>query len=171
MVQGPLKQMSDIQIHKYTNTVWVKLLDRPIHVIYFWKCNCTRTSKTMFPGVWHANTEIQIHKYSPCQICSPFRVPCGKKVRRMEKSTLPLVVTIYDYEVFFWYIPMFLGTEVFCLKIRSGLCLTCSFFNVYILSQRWGCFESHRTHTVYIKYLNQQRKKFHMQNNPNVQHV
>ena len=31
-------------------------------VIYFWKGNRTRTSKTMFPRVWHPNTQIQIHK-------------------------------------------------------------------------------------------------------------
>ena len=46
MVRGPQKQcsrVSDIQIHKYTNTVWVKFEDRPI---YFWKVNVTRTSKT-----------------------------------------------------------------------------------------------------------------------------
>ena len=31
-------------------------------MIYFWKWNDTRTSKTMFPGAWHPNT--QIHKYT-----------------------------------------------------------------------------------------------------------
>ena len=37
-------------------------------MIYFSKCNDTRTSKTMFPGVWHPNTQIQIHKYTNTQI-------------------------------------------------------------------------------------------------------
>ena len=32
--------------------------------IYFLKGNDIRTSKTMFPGVWRANTQIQIHKYT-----------------------------------------------------------------------------------------------------------
>ena len=35
-----------------------------IQTIYFLKGNDIRTSKTMFPGVWRANTQIQIHKYT-----------------------------------------------------------------------------------------------------------
>ena len=33
-------------------------------MLYFWKGDGTRTSKTMFPSVWHANTQIQLHKYT-----------------------------------------------------------------------------------------------------------
>ena len=33
-------------------------------MLYFWKGYCLRTSKTMFPGVWHQNIQIQIHKYT-----------------------------------------------------------------------------------------------------------
>ena len=39
-----------------------------IQTIYFLKGNDTRTSKTMFPCVWCANTQIQIHKYTNVQI-------------------------------------------------------------------------------------------------------
>ena len=35
-----------------------------IQTIYFLKGNDTRTFKTMFPCVWLANTQIQIHKYT-----------------------------------------------------------------------------------------------------------
>ena len=35
-----------------------------IQIIYFLKVNDTRTSKTMFQGVWRANTQIQIHIYT-----------------------------------------------------------------------------------------------------------
>ena len=49
-----------IQIHKYkyTNTVWV----------IFLKGNDKRTSKTMFPSLRCANTQIQLHKYTNTQI-------------------------------------------------------------------------------------------------------
>ena len=39
-----------------------------IQTIYFMKGNDTRTSKTMFSGVWRANTQIQIHKYTNTHI-------------------------------------------------------------------------------------------------------
>ena len=35
-----------------------------MHVLYFWKPLGTGMSEMMFPGVWHANTQTQIHKYS-----------------------------------------------------------------------------------------------------------
>ena len=43
-------------------------------MLYFWKRNGTRTSKTIFQGVWRANTQInkytntEIHKYINTQI-------------------------------------------------------------------------------------------------------
>ena len=33
-------------------------------MLYFWKGNGTRTSKTKLPFVWHANTNTQKHKYT-----------------------------------------------------------------------------------------------------------
>ena len=39
-----------------------------LKMIYFWKADGTRTSKTMFPSVCHPNTQIQIHKYILGQI-------------------------------------------------------------------------------------------------------
>ena len=89
MVQGPQKQcsqVSDVQMHKYkyTNTQIHKYAITQIHqysagqscrlaqhVLYFWKCNGTRTSKTMFPSVWRANTQIQIHNFTQIYL-----VPC-----------------------------------------------------------------------------------------------
>ena len=35
-----------------------------IQILYFWKGNGTRTSKTMFPSFSHANTETKLHKYT-----------------------------------------------------------------------------------------------------------
>ena len=35
-----------------------------MHVLYFWKALDTGMLKMMFPGVLHANTQTQIHKYS-----------------------------------------------------------------------------------------------------------
>ena len=35
-----------------------------MHVLYFWKALGTGMSEMMFPGVWHANSQTQIHKYS-----------------------------------------------------------------------------------------------------------
>ena len=35
-----------------------------MHVLYFWKALGTGMLKMMFPGVLHANTQTQIHKYS-----------------------------------------------------------------------------------------------------------
>ena len=46
---------------KYTNTVLVKVTDMPnICMLYFLKGCGTRTSKTMFPSVSPANTQIQL---------------------------------------------------------------------------------------------------------------
>ena len=38
------------------------------HVLYLWKCNGARISKSMFLSAWRANTQIQIHKYTNTQI-------------------------------------------------------------------------------------------------------
>ena len=37
---------------------------KPYEVLYFWKPLGTGMLEMMFPGVWHANTQTQIHKYS-----------------------------------------------------------------------------------------------------------
>ena len=34
------------------------------HVLYLWKCNGARISKSIFLSAWRANTQIQIHKYT-----------------------------------------------------------------------------------------------------------
>ena len=62
MVRGPQKQcsrVSDIQIHKYTTTVWVKFADRPNMCYIFEKVmvqgpqkQCSRLS------------DVQLHKYT-----------------------------------------------------------------------------------------------------------
>jgi len=70
LIPGPKKQcsqVSDLQIHKYiyTNTALVKIADRHAMCYIFEKGNDSRTSKTMFPGVWQIhNTQIQIYKYT-----------------------------------------------------------------------------------------------------------
>ena len=43
--------------------MFLKATHRPEQMLYFWKGYCTRTSKMKFLGVWHANTQIQMHKY------------------------------------------------------------------------------------------------------------
>ena len=66
MVRGPQKQcslVSDFQIHKYANTALIKVADRHEMCYIFEKGTGKRTSETMFPGVWLANTQTQIHKY------------------------------------------------------------------------------------------------------------
>ena len=66
-------QVSHTQIHKYkyTNTQiqHINSAVKTHHVAYFWKEDCSRISKMIFPCVKHANTKIQIqntqtHKYS-----------------------------------------------------------------------------------------------------------
>ena len=34
-----------------------------MHVLYFWKALSTGMLELILPGVWHANTQTQIHKY------------------------------------------------------------------------------------------------------------
>ena len=64
---------TQIQIHKYTNTqihkysIW-QIARKTHHVVYFWKEDCSRMSKMIFPCVKSANTKIQIHKYTNTQI-------------------------------------------------------------------------------------------------------
>ena len=57
-----------IQKYKYANTQIHKYIiwwgaRKTQHVLYFWKEDCSRISKMIFPWVKHANTKIQIHKY------------------------------------------------------------------------------------------------------------
>ena len=58
-----------IQLHKYTNTqihkygIW-QSARKTQHVVYFWKEDCSRIWKMIFPCVKHANTKIQIYKYT-----------------------------------------------------------------------------------------------------------
>ena len=64
---------TQIQIHKYTNTQIHKYsilqsARKTHHVVYFWKEDCSRMSKMIFPCVKSANTKIQIHKYTNTQI-------------------------------------------------------------------------------------------------------
>ena len=65
-VRGPRIQSFDlsdmqIQIHKYCFGQSYRYAQ---HMLYFQKGNGTRTSKTMFPVVWHANTNTQKHKHT-----------------------------------------------------------------------------------------------------------
>ena len=54
-------------IHKYTNTktqihkysIW-KSARKTQHVVYFWKVNCSRISKNLFPCAERTNTKLQI---------------------------------------------------------------------------------------------------------------
>ena len=48
-------------IHKYSKWWNVR---KPYEVLYFWEPLGTGMLEMMFPGVWHANTQTQIHKYS-----------------------------------------------------------------------------------------------------------
>jgi len=88
MVQGRQKQCSqvfDIQIHKYTNTFWVKFEYRPnmcnifekvmvrgpqkqcyrVSDMQIQKYNYTNTEIHKYSlSVGHANTQIQLHKYT-----------------------------------------------------------------------------------------------------------
>ena len=57
-------QIQKIQIHKYSK--W-RNARKTQHVAYFWKEDCSRVSKIIFPFVKHAKTQIQIHKYSKSQ--------------------------------------------------------------------------------------------------------
>ena len=55
------------QIHKYTNTqihkysIW-RSARKTHYVVYFWKEDCSRISKIIFPCAKRTNTKIQIHK-------------------------------------------------------------------------------------------------------------
>ena len=51
---------TNTQIHKYS--IWQRTR-KPQHVVYFWKEECSRISKMIFPWIKHANKKIQIHKY------------------------------------------------------------------------------------------------------------
>ena len=52
-----------MQIHKYS--IW-RSARKTQHVVYFWKEDCSRISKIIFPCVKHAYTKYKykIHKYS-----------------------------------------------------------------------------------------------------------
>ena len=74
MVQGRQKQCSqvfDIQIHKYTNTFWVKFADRPNMCYIFEKVmvlgpqnQCSRVCDKQIHKYNYTNTQIQLHKYT-----------------------------------------------------------------------------------------------------------
>ena len=103
-----------IQLHKYTNTqihkygIW-QSARKTQHVVYFWKEDCSRVSKIIFPCVKLANTKIQIqntqiHKYSiwrssrktqpvvhfwkeDCSRVSKMIFPCVKRTNTNTKYT------------------------------------------------------------------------------------
>ena len=56
---------TNTQIHKYS--IW-RSARKTQHVVYFWKEDCSRISKIIFPCVERTNTKIQIHKYTNTQI-------------------------------------------------------------------------------------------------------
>ena len=56
---------TNTQIHKYS--IW-RSARKTQHVAYFWKEDCSRISKMIFPCVKHANTKIQIRKYTITQM-------------------------------------------------------------------------------------------------------
>ena len=67
IVRGPQKQcsqVSDVQIHKYKYTNTQIQLRSKLQIDLTCAIYGTRTSKTMFPSVGHANTQIQLHKYT-----------------------------------------------------------------------------------------------------------
>ena len=73
-------------------------------VIYFWKGNRTRTLKTMFPRVWHPNTQIQIHK------CT-----------QIHKYTNTVLVKLWDRPNM-WYIfekVMVQGLQKKCSQVKT----------------------------------------------------
>ena len=75
-----------------------------MHVLYFWKALSTGMLELILPGVWHANTQTQIHKYCvytntvndemsvnpmKCYIFGkPMMQGCWK--RYLELSTMPI---------------------------------------------------------------------------------
>ena len=71
---------TNTQIHKHTNTQIHKYsilqsARKTHHVVYFWKEDCSRMSKMIFPCVKSANTKIQIQKYTNTQTMA-----CARKV-------------------------------------------------------------------------------------------
>ena len=71
IVQGYEKwysHVSNTQIQKYKYKIHKYSIRRSArktqHVVYFWKEDFSRISKIIFPCVKHANTKIQIYKYT-----------------------------------------------------------------------------------------------------------
>ena len=68
---------TQIQLHKYTNTVWVKFADRPNMCYIFEKVMVRGPQKNVHEYLMckytnaqiHKYTNTQIHKYSLGQIC------------------------------------------------------------------------------------------------------
>ena len=61
----PSVSCTNTQIHKYS--IWWSTR-KTQYVVYFWKEDCSRISKIIFPRAERTNTKIQIHKYTNTQI-------------------------------------------------------------------------------------------------------
>ena len=92
-----IHKCTNTQIHKQTNTALVKVA----YICYIFEKNLgTRTSKTIFPGVWRVNT--QILKYGMNQSC-----------------------TLAQQVIYFWKVNGTAGD----LKNNISRCLTCKYTN------------------------------------------
>ena len=62
---------TNTQIHKYS--IW-RSARKTQHVVYFWKEDCSRISKIIFPRAERTNTKIQIHIINASSVhhCSVF---------------------------------------------------------------------------------------------------
>ena len=102
-------QVSHTQIHKYkyTNTqihkysIW-QSAKKTQHVVYFWKEDCSRIRKMIFPCVKHANTKIQIQNAKIQHLMKCQKDPtCGIFFKRISFKEIRIIYPFVKHAYYF----------------------------------------------------------------------